>query len=212
MEKLRITRFRDRHVGQRCIVSGLGNSLLRALVSGWDPQAHKDIITFGVNDVCSYYTPNYVILMDAPGDFAEERREAIKQSRPNRFFIGRSSPWVEMMRTKGVPVTTVKLKFYGDELQVGTSAAEPQFPTDNNTPFVAMSIAKYMGFSECGVIGVDYRDHHLGVHNGTVQRMNRSMEAMKRWWERDGKKIWMLSDESLITVLPRKSLEDFLDG
>lgn len=60
-------------------VLGLGESL-----SLFRPN--KDNITFGVNDIFRYYPVDYLVCIDKPNRFNDERLKIIKQSAPIKFF------------------------------------------------------------------------------------------------------------------------------
>src|SRR5215813_1361442 len=78
----RLINFRNLHAGQSIYVCGLGPS-----IRGFHP---RDAISIGVNDICRYFTPQYLVCVNSHTSFSPERWEYIKYAGAAYIFTDRN--------------------------------------------------------------------------------------------------------------------------
>lgn len=196
-----VSAFKDIHRGEDIVVCGCGGSLN-------DLARPERFVTIGVNDVGRRFHPNYLVVLDGRRKFSEERFKAIETSESDFLFTDQQL---------GIPhpdVVKVVLTRQNDPDWAGPHPlhylARPWY-----TPYVAMTLAAYMGARRVGLIGVDFTDDHFfaatGPYSGArhlplvedhFRRLNAALLAQ-------GTKVLNLSAISRITAFPRISLEEF---
>jgi spore maturation protein CgeB len=195
-----LNHYRDRHTAQSIVVCGCGESL-RQLP---DPQQH---ITIGVNDVGRLFDPTYLVVVNPRSQFKGDRFRYIEQANAQALFtqldLGRVRP----------PVVRFCLGKYG-----GTDmAAGDVLHYTQNSPYVAVCLAAYMGAKRIGLIGVDLTDHHFFAHTGRHSLANRLREIDEQYGRlgaalrQRGVELYNLSAMSRLTSLPRAEPQHFLD-
>jgi len=189
--------FKNKHEGERVIVSGLGQSAVELT----DPQNY---FTIGVNDIGRLYQPSYLVVLNDRQTFLAERWEYIKTSRCPTIFTHIKHLAVDESRK-----CLLKLGRHGMcELD------KEQVDYTSNSPYVACMIAAYMGFKRIGLIGVDFTNHHFFRKSGEhslarkVNTINKEYENMHRIFKGRGISFYNLSEESKITI-PKLRLADF---
>lgn len=155
-EKLRP--FKDKHVGQRCVIIGNGPSL-----RNMDLSFLKDEITFGLNRI--YLLRDQVDFL--PTYYVSINPLVIEQS----IAEIRQIPGPKFLSTNGLPYVDDP-----DEFIFLNSLPHPSFSKDPanglwegyTVTYVAMQLAYYMGFSEVILIGVDHHFVTSGAPNQEV--------------------------------------------
>jgi len=146
-----LVQFRDVHRGEKVVVCGCGESL-RSLTN---PDA---CVTIGVNDVGRLFTPTYLVVVNPLRQFASHRLRFIASSRAHVLFTQMADLKVTHPR-----VVKFRLGSYG-----GTDLSDPDFlHYTQNSPYVAMCLAAFMGARRIGLIGVDFTDGNFFERTGT---------------------------------------------
>ncbi len=158
IQSRRLTRFADRHQGERCFIIGNGPSLSRM-----DLRPLADEITFGLNriyllfDKVGFTTTYYV---SVNGLVLEQCAAEIQNLRTTRFIGWVARPWIRA----------------GPDLFFIRSIGTPSFMRDirkgvwegATVTYVAMEIAHYMGFDQVVLLGVDHNFVTQGSAHATV--------------------------------------------
>ena len=193
--------FRNRHRGETIVVCGCGESLTTLA----DPRA---TVTIGTNDVGRLFTPDYLVVVNPPSQFRAERWPHVEQSRAGFVFSQLDLP------LRHAPLVRFRLGRFG-----GAGFEEPDIlHYTQNSPYVGVALAMFMGASRIGLIGVDFTDHHFfatsGPHplarrlaqiDGEYARLREACTARRI-------ELVNLSESSRLTALPRASLQGFLGG
>ena len=195
-----ITAYRDLHAGETIIVCGCGPSLHELP----DPAHH---LTIGVNDVGRLFDPTYLVVVNPRNQFAADRFRYVEQSNAGALFthldLGPLRP----------PVVRFRLGSYA-----GTSiSADGSLHYTQNSPYVAVCLAAFMGARRIGLIGVDLGDHHFFAHTGRHPLASRLREIDAQYGRlaeslraRDIDLV-NLSAASRLSSLPRAEVAAFLD-
>jgi glycosyltransferase involved in cell wall biosynthesis/spore maturation protein CgeB len=194
-----LQQFRDFHCGETIVVCGCGNSLSQFV-------APERVITIGVNDVGRLFDPDYLVVLNPPGQFASDRFRYVAESRAKAVFtqleLGISHPHIVRFR----------LGRRGD-----ADLSDPDvLPYTRNSPYLALCLAVHMGAKRIGLVGVDFTDNHFfaltGRHvlTGELARIDQEYRNLYEKCSRRCIEIFNLSSESRLTALPKMSQEDFL--
>jgi hypothetical protein len=188
--------FRGRHEGETIIVCGCGTSL-RTLV---EPQRH---LTIGVNDVGRLFDPTYLVVVNPPSQLRNGRFAYVQQSNAQALFtqldLGPVRP----------PVVRFKLGQYGGT-EIGAGG---ELHYTQNSPYVAVCLAAYMGARRIGLIGVDLTDDHFFARTGRHSLAGRLREIDAQYGQlaaalgKRGIELVNLSTTSRLVSLPRAPIE-----
>lgn len=191
-----IRRFAGALEGQAVLVCGCGESLNEL-------QDPTPFITIGVNDIGRLFDPTYLVVVNPRSQFKADRFRFVEQSRAQHLFtqldLGRVDP----------PVVKFTLGKYGGT-EIGDGDA---LPYTQNSPYVAVCLAAYMGARRIGLIGVDFTDHHFfartGRHPlaGRLQEIDAQYGRLAAALRERGVELVNLSTRSRLTSLPRMSIE-----
>lgn len=113
----------------------------------WDGQGPS----LGVND-CEKFGKrvDYLLIVNAAGKFSPERYRTIESSRPKMMF-SQLKRWGEVFTNfKHIPIK----EWRGTEIEPKT------IYHSKTSPFVAISLAYCLGYSEAVLYGVDFKTHH----------------------------------------------------
>lgn len=185
--------FRDLHCGETIVVCGCGTSL----------NLLKDLdrfLTIGVNDVGRRFTPEYLVVVNERRQFDTERYAHVEGSQARAIFTPYEMPHPRAVR--------FRLGRRG-----GTERGDGQcLDYSNNSPYVAVNLARHLGAKRIGLIGVDFNDHHFfgstGRHPlaGQLPQIDRDYAALAAACRDDGVELVNLSPTSRITSLPKVDL------
>jgi len=192
--------FRHRHAGESIVVCGCGTSLSAEV-------AQLGLTTIGVNDVGRLFDPSYLVVVNPARQFRGDRFDFVKQSRAQALFtqldLGPVAP----------PVVRFRLGQHG-----GTSIGpEAVLHHTQNSPYVAVSLAAWMGAKRIGLIGVDFNEHHFFARTGRhplsarLQRINDEYARLAEALHQQGVELVNLSPTSRLQGLPRMALAAFAD-
>jgi len=187
---------RGRHAGETIVVCGCGQSL-RELV---EPGRY---VTIGVNDVGRLFDPTYLVVVNPRTQFKKDRFKYVEASNARVLFtqldLGRVRP----------PVVRFQLGQYGGtEIGAGNALHYTQ-----NSPYVAVCLAAYLGATRIGLIGVDLTDHHFfadtGRHSlaGRLREIDSQYGRLAQALEARGVELVNLSSVSRLASLPRGRIE-----
>lgn len=190
-----ILAFAKRHAGSNIIVSGLGTS---ATLLG-NPER---FLTIGVNDLGRLYTPDYLVVLNPLESFEESRRKWISDSRSTAVF----SQYDLALSQHNL----VKLRLGS---RGGNRIDGDKLPYSNNSPYVAIQVARLLGARRIGLLGVDFTDNHFyaatGRHNLTpyLAQIERDYALLHRDLQAEGIELFNLSPDSRLQALPKAEFE-----
>lgn len=190
-----------RHAGESIIVCGCGSSLTPEV-------AQLGLTTIGVNDVGRLFDPTYLVVLNPARQFKGDRFNFVRQSRAQALFtqldLGPVAP----------PVVRFQLGRHGGT-EIGP---EPVLHHTQNSPYLAVCLAAWMGARRIGLIGVDFTDHHFFARTGRhplsarLQRIDEEYTRLADALQRQGIELINLSPVSRLQGLPRMSAIDFAAG
>ncbi|MEL4178312.1 capsular polysaccharide synthesis protein [Roseateles sp. PN1] len=192
----RLAAFRGIHAGETLIVCGCGPSLPE--LTG---QAAR-FTTIGVNDVGRLFDPDYLVVVNPPRQFAGDRFRHVAESRAKAIFTQ-----LDLGRTMQAPQVRVELGQRG-----GTDTTGERLHFTQNSPYVAVCLAAYMGAARIALIGVDFTEHHFfarsGKHplSGRLAQIDAEYGALAEALARRGIELINLSSQSRLVSLRKTSL------
>jgi glycosyltransferase involved in cell wall biosynthesis len=192
-----LTAFRNIHQGETIVVCGCGESLKELT----RPQG---FVTVGVNDVGRLFDPSYLVVVNPRNQFKGDRFRYVEQSNAQALFTQLDLAPVRP------PVVRFKLGQYGGT-EIG--AANVLHYTQNS-PYVAVCLAAYMGARRIGLIGVDLTDDHFFARTGRHPLAGRLREIDTQYGrlaaalEKHGVELLNLSSASRLTSLRRARVEE----
>ncbi|HVG32469.1 MAG TPA: hypothetical protein VM911_05290, partial [Pyrinomonadaceae bacterium] len=193
-----LSSFRNLHQGSTIVVCGCGESLNELT----QPER---FITIGVNDVGRLFTPNYLVVVNPRSQFAGDRFRYVETSRAEYVFTQ-----LNLGLARG-NVVKFRLGAYGGTSFNGSDVLH----YTQNSPYVAMCLAIYMGAARIGVIGLDFTEHHFFARTGT-HALSRQLATIDGQYRRLGEslrergvEVFNLSRASRLTAFPKMTLEEF---
>ena len=180
---------------KRCVVLGNGSS-----VTSYE---HLDTdFTIGVNDICKFFTPNILLLVDTRAQFkSEERAKEIEATKCIHFV--RDDNW-----------NFENGKCYSFQLGYKGSFAnfdkKDIIDTGWDSPYMACILAAKLGFRNIAIIGVDYTDNHFYAQDGPHNLMknfttvNDYYKKLYEFLDKKGIKLVNLSKDSKLTAIPKE--------
>jgi hypothetical protein len=187
------------HQGAAMLVCGCGSS---ALALSTEPK----LPTIGVNDIGRLFDPTYLVVVNPPRQFRGDRFAHVRNSRAQALFtqlnLGPVNP----------PVVRVRLGRYGGTDIDGDTEA---LHYTQNSPYVAVCLAAFMGARRIGLIGVDFTDHHFFGPTGRhplasrLATIDREYGALAAALQARGIELVNLSPISRLQSLPRADLDSF---
>lgn len=198
----RFTEYRDKHLGRSIIVCGCGTSL--ALF-----RHPERFLTIGVNDVGRSFTPDYLVIVNERHQFKRERYRYVESTQTKVVFTQ-----LENLDLPKTHVVRFRLGRRG-----GTERTDDNtLHYSNNSPYVAVNLARHLGAKRIGLIGVDFTDDHFFAATGRhplasqLPQIEREYAALARACLAEGVELVNLSPTSQLESLPRASLADWVDG
>lgn len=190
--------FKNKHNGQKIIVSGCGTSAAELK----DPSNH---IIIGVNDLSRLYSPNYLVVLNDKSSFEHDRWKWIENTQSPCIFTH-----IRNLAVKEESRILLQLGRYG-----GTDLNKDAVDYTSHSTYVAIIIAAYMGASKIGLIGCDFTLNHFFAQSGEhslakkVNVINQELKALKVAMDMKGIEIVNLSQTSKISALPKQTIEEF---
>lgn len=195
---MKFTDFKDYHRGETIIVCGLGESLNYF-------HNPEDWITIGVNDIGRLFTPTYLLNVNNKNQYKDDRFQYIENSKARYLFTHREGE----QGNAAIP----KITFNIDRNPGGVEIVGDRLPHFRNSPYMAITLAGYMGARRIGLFGVDFTDNHFWIKDGAHRLMrefdqiNEQYGKLGAYLSANGCGVWNLSPISKITTLPKASIE-----
>ena len=189
--------FRDRHRGETVIVCGCGASLRQL-------RRPERFVTIGVNDVGRLFTPDYLIVVNERRQFTPDRYVHVEQSQAKAVFSQ-----LDLAHPRAVRFRLGK--------RGGTDRADADsLHYTNNSPYIAVNLARHMGAARIGLIGVDFDGDHFfgstGRHPlaGQLAQIDLEYAALSAACRTDGIELVNLSPSSRLASLQCTTLDAWL--
>lgn len=196
------------------MVLGNGRSILSL-------PANINVTTIGVNDIELFMTPTYLVLTDNPNRFgvpSSKRRKRIESTKSKFVFVFDKWWTFKTDDDKPLDYKRVVIKL-GKKGKLNNLDSIDTVDYSITSPYVAAILAYKMGASEIGIIGVDFTDGHFykqddGQHpivkGSRISEVESHFKELVRVLEERGVRVWNLSEESILTSIPKKNLNEFL--
>ena len=133
--------FKNYHAGETIVVCGLGESL--NLMT--EPTKAT---TIGVNDIGRKFHPDYLINVNNRNQYKDDRFQFIEGTQANYLLT-------HVPREQGAAKAPI-VEFKIQSSAAGVEVIDSTVPHFRTTPYLACSIAHYMGARRIGLIGVDF--------------------------------------------------------
>lgn len=198
---MKYSEFAGKHEGSKVVVCGCGTSLTSFL-----PYREK-FVTIGVNDVGRLFQPDYLVVLNTPGSFKSDRWKYVEETKAKNVFTQ-----YDAEKVKGVGVE----KIVKIELKKGDLNDTETVDHSNNSPYVGTVIAYHMGARVIGIVGLDFTEDHFfdetGRHplTGSLKMIDEDYERLVEKLSKNGTELFNLSGESLVTSIPKITVEEFL--
>lgn len=197
--------FLDIHKGKSCIIAGCGSSL--NLIKDYK----IDISIFGVNDVPKLIEPTYLVVVDNPAKFKNGRDKIVSNSNANYVFT-QIPEWKinsgrKVLFKLGMKSSLTNLDHKNDIIDCS-----------NNSPYMCVIIAYKMGFTNIGLIGVDFTPNHFyaedGNHSlvslGQLDQINKDYKLLYNTLKARNVNLYNLNPNSEVKEVPHLNIKDFL--
>jgi len=198
---LALAAFRNGHINETMVVCGCGPSV-RELIH---PSRR---IVIGVNDIGRLFDPTYLVVVNPRSQFKGDRFRYVEHSKARALFthldLGHVQP----------PVVRFTLGRYAG---TGPAAGESLHYTQNS-PYVAVCLAAYMGATRIGLVGVDFTEHHFFGRTGRhplasrLAQIDREYGALAEALAARGVELVNLSSTSRLQSLRRVDMTWLDDG
>jgi hypothetical protein len=187
----------------------------------FDYLKENNMITFGVNDICKLFTPNYCVYLDNFNDKVEERIEWFKKINSKYIFAPRTddrkyefSEWIkieyEFLRYNADKNKNSSIKdiHSRNKVFVGISSV-----------IAAISISIYMGFKNIGIIGFDFNGDRflnkgLGNHplcsNNYIEKIENICKVINEYCKETNINLKNVSNISKINSFEKEDYETWL--
>jgi len=190
------------HRGESIVVCGLGPSIYE-----FAPYA-EHFITIGVNDIGRHFDPDYLVIVDPITQF--ERARNGRDDRQRYIASTKAKAVFSQLGTERLGVNP-KLLVKIAKLQrmnppkIGLPDA---LPCSNNSTYIAVALAAYMGASTIGMVGVDFVGHSFA---NQAARLNEDfVQLAEAIAFTTGATVVNLSRQSLIKTIPFCGVERLL--
>lgn len=190
----------------KCIVMGNGMSVKSYI--------HKEShYTIGVNDICKFFTPNILLLVDTKARFERkgiiDRMHAIANATPDVFVfqdVNWEFDWHKSYILKFGKFKQLKNLENKDIIDIGL-----------DSPYMGVQLAYKMGFKEIAIIGVDFTPHHFYKNDGEhdlvkcdkLSTLNSLYDNLYKTLKLKNVKLYNLNKNSKITTIPFIDMENF---
>ncbi|MDH5360749.1 MAG: hypothetical protein OEX03_09305, partial [Gammaproteobacteria bacterium] len=193
--------YRDIHAGETIVICGCGVSLNELPL----PSMYT---TIGVNDVGRKFTPDYLVVLNAKSQFKNERFRYVENSQARAIFSH-----LELALEHPHQVRFSLGKRGGVNIDSDNS-----LPYTRNSPYVAVSLAAYMGAKRIGIIGLDFTPDHFFSNSGKhsldrhVTKINLEYGRLTESLMQQGIEFVNLSQSSRISSIPKQSINEFFSN
>lgn len=191
--------FGSARAGASIVVCGCGPSL-------HELEQPQRFVTIGVNDVGRLFDPTYLVVVNPRQQFEGERFRYVEQSGAQALFTQLD------LGTVRPPVVRFKLGQYGG---TDNSAGDVLHYTQNS-PYVAVCLAAYMGATRIGLVGVDLTEDHFFARTGThplsarLREIDAQYARLAAALRQRGVALFNLSARSRLQALPYAELDSMV--
>lgn len=195
--------YKNKHIGEKCIIFGLGPSL--NLI---DNVNLDGIVTIGVNNVQQKRDTDYFVVIDPIKAFPQYKKDAVIENTGVLFTT--FEEWFKLRKDK--VNERILLRDAGGK-NLKRNIDMNVLNRSCTSPFVATVLAIYMGFEHIGIIGVDITSpDHFNVKDGRHVLANRLLKIDQHFGEVNAyHKIYNLSPESGLQSMEKLPLSSFLE-
>lgn len=187
--------FKNIHKGEKVIVLGCGKSA--SLVKEMEP-----CLTIGVNDISRLVETDYLVVVNGRRDFTASRWPFVQNSVCKTIFSQLNIKKIPIRNRQNlVPIKLGK--------KSGTSLFTDSVDFSTTSPYMAVIIAAYLGFTEIGMLGVDFTNDHFFSKTGKHTLMKRfndidqEFTALHLALVKNGVDFFNLSPTSILSM-PKK--------
>ena len=167
-----------------CIICCEGESIIN-----FNPP--ENIVLIGCNAVEKYFLVDYLVVVNEEPTFPLERWNYIKNT--NSVVYSHLNLNVKNL---------IKFELGTPELNL----EDEKYSFSTTSPYMAIIHAYKMGFKNIYIIGVDFINHKLSHR---LERINEDYTNLYSELQKKGVNLWNLSERSLLTTIPKISLETF---
>lgn len=170
-------------------VLGLGESISR--------YVHTGNQTIGVNDIWKYHKTDYVVCVDLPEKFTEERLNTILES-DTAAFITQLNEWMPYFHQ-------CLIRFWKIDFAPGRGSLE-KLDSDlicysNNSTYIACIMAWKLGAKELYLYGVDFKTHK-NFKDASLERALKDFKQLYQALTRRGVKMYVTAESRLSEFIP----------
>lgn len=189
------------HKGEFCLIIGCGESAYLA-------QRMPGIPRIAVNDACLVGDCEYQVCVNQIQQYTEKQKSIIKNNKGIAFFTGQQ--WKDTQ----TPVFRINLKKDHD-YHFYSPTNKLFVPYGKTSIYVALYIAKFLGFIQIGLVGYDFTPNRILPSSSTDLlesdriHCNNELYNLYMWFSRNGIIIFNLSDVSRIVNIPKADWENF---
>lgn len=189
-------------VGKKAVILGNGRTVKEF--------RETDAVTFGVNDINKFYSPDYHVIVDRAGKFNDKRIAEIKKTKAKFILTQANVGWVFPKNQ----YTYLLGKFRSFENF--KSLEKVDYGLDS--PYMCAHIAYKLGVRKMAMIGVDfYAGHFYSENDGDHQlvRIKRIDDVINIYanlykkFKDEGVEIYNLASKSRIISIPSITWEEF---
>lgn len=109
--------------------------------------------SIGVNDACRFKQPETLVILNTPNQFTEDRMLWIKKTETKDIYSNTPSSWERVIGKSIEP--------FNSELWHKLGKYQHKLYHSKTSPFAAISLAAYQGYSDIIIWGVDFVNHKV---------------------------------------------------
>lgn len=188
--------FKNLHEGKKFLVLGCGESAVHA-------NQVRDAVSIGVNDIQRIFTPEYLLIVNDRKSFSPGRWEWVENTRASYIFTH-----LDIFNDRP-NVVKVSLGRYRRP-----TLGSDRLDYSNNSPYMAVLLAYYMGAKKIGILGVDFTPNHFFASTGEhpltakIQDINADYVGLHTLLKDEGVELVNLSLKSILTI-PKETPQEF---
>lgn len=200
---LPLSNFKNKHENENILVLGLGESINLL------PETY-DGVSIGCNDIGRKFTPTYLLNVNNRSQYKGDRFSFIENSKARFLFTQEPS---QQPNPLPCPLVKFDLGYRGGYAVLENS----KIPYTQNTPYMGVALAAYMGAKRIGLLGVDIVGGHFWVNDGphnylqsTIEPINLEYERIAAHLRTNGVELVNLSPISAVESLKKESLAQWI--
>lgn len=187
------------------MVCGLGESINELQ----DDACYWYARTIGVNDIGRKLTPAYLLNVNNKSQYKGDRFQFIENTASAYTFTHVPKEQGDMRAR----IVQFKIQPKPGGVEIGDDGLVPHYRC---SPYVACTLAAYMGAKYIGLLGVDFTDGHFwakdGPHrlNGELEGIDKQFGKLAAHLKTKGVDLVNLSSISKLTSLPKVRLSEWI--